>query len=96
MTAACKVMLRRYKSEGWVAIVTHNGADECGPFHAWYAHGRPSRRQAKRAGRDLARLRTRLPEHLRGKSIRCNCGWGGTHDPDNPRCDRNEHLRGEV
>ena len=20
----------------------------------------------------------------------CNCGWGGTHDPDNPRCVRNQ------
>lgn len=21
---------------------------------------------------------------------RCNCGWGGVHDPDSPRCDRNQ------
>jgi len=21
--------------------------------------------------------------------IECNCGWGGVHDPDNPRCARN-------
>lgn len=19
----------------------------------------------------------------------CNCGWGGVHDPDNPRCEAN-------
>ena len=23
-------------------------------------------------------------------AVRCNCGWGGEHDPDNPRCDRNQ------
>lgn len=30
-------------------------------------------------------------DHLadRGADEPCNCGWGGVHDPDNPRCDRN-------
>jgi hypothetical protein len=32
----------------------------------------------------VAELENPTPE------IPCTCGWGGTHDPDNPRCDRNQ------
>ena len=28
-------------------------------------------------------------------SAECNCGWGGAHDPDNPRCDLNREGNAE-
>jgi len=32
-------------------------------------------------------LRNRAASETEGKP--CTCGWGGQHDPDNPRCEKN-------
>ena len=37
----------------------------------------------------IADLRALLADGGEPQPADCNCGWGGVHDPDNPRCQAN-------
>jgi len=39
------------------------------------------------AADEIDRLRARLSEQ--DSALPCTCGYGGMHEPDNPRCERN-------
>jgi hypothetical protein len=43
---------------------------------------------SKREGVELALTYAREAERTLARAT-CTCGWGGVHDPDNPRCDKN-------